>query len=104
MIARSIAAIGGGIAITFFVLATIFMQPESTPADQSEETRAIVPLDRIVSGGPPRDGIPSIDNPKFVSITETGLQDSELVLGLEIEGDVRAYPLRILVWHEIVND
>jgi len=66
----------------------------------------IVPLDQIVSGGPPPDGIPSIDNPKFISVQEAdrNLEDAELVLGLNINGDIRAYPLQILVWHEIVND
>jgi hypothetical protein len=70
------------------------------------EKSSIVPLDQIVSGGPPPDGIPSIDNPKFTSVKEADglLEDSELVLGLKINGDVRAYPLQILVWHEIVND
>lgn len=68
--------------------------------------KSIVPLDKIVSGGPPKDGIPSIDNPRFVSAREAErfLQDSYIVLGLEINGDIRAYPLQILVWHEIVND
>jgi hypothetical protein len=71
-----------------------------------EEESSIVPLDQIVSGGPPPDGIPSIDNPKFISVQEAdrNLEDSELVLGLNINGDVRAYPLQIMVWHEIVND
>lgn len=71
-----------------------------------KEENSIVPLDQIVSGGPPPDGIPSIDNPKFVSVREADkyLEDSELVLALNINGDVRAYPLQILVWHEIVND
>ena len=72
--------------------------------DQPDGTEAIVPLDQIVGGGPQRDGIPSIDNPKFVPVSDAGLQDSDLVLGLDINGDVRAYPLDILVWHEIVND
>jgi hypothetical protein len=77
----------------------------SVPKFEKEEN-SIVPLDQIVSGGPPPDGIPSIDNPKFISIQEANkyLEDSELVLGLNINGDVRAYPLQILVWHEIVND
>ena len=63
-------------------------------------------MDKIVSGGPPQDGIPSIDSPKFQSIQEADeiLEDSELVVGLNINGDIRAYPLQILVWHEIVND
>jgi hypothetical protein len=66
----------------------------------------IVPLDKIVSGGPPPDGIPSIDMPKFVSVSEANkfLQDADQVVGLNINGDIRAYPLQILVWHEIVND
>jgi hypothetical protein len=71
-----------------------------------EKEKSIVPLDQIVSGGPPPDGIPSIDNPKFISVQEASkfLEASELVLGLNINGDIRAYPLQILVWHEIVND
>ena len=59
----------------------------------------------IMSGGPPKDGIPSIDAPKFVTVNEmTDLAASEPVIGLSINGDARAYPLRILTWHEIVND
>lgn len=72
----------------------------------SDEEKHTVPLDQIVSGGPPPDGIPSIDTPKFVSLAEGNkfLQDMELVVGLNVNGDIRAYPLQILVWHEIVND
>lgn len=71
-----------------------------------QEIKHTVPLDKILSGGPPQDGIPSIDNPKFQSVQEADeiLEDSELVLGLDINGDIRVYPLQILVWHEIVND
>ena len=75
--------------------------------NNNDTAKQIIPLDQIVSGGPPRDGIPSIGNPKFVSTEEASsnfLQGSDLVIGLEINGDVRAYPLKILVWHEIVND
>ncbi len=64
-----------------------------------------VDLKDIMSGGPPKDGIPSIDHPKFVAVAESkDLAPSEPVVGLTIEGDSRAYPLRILTWHEIVND
>jgi hypothetical protein len=72
----------------------------------SQEIKHTVPLDKIVSGGPPQDGIPSIDSPKFQSVQEADkiLEDSEFVLGLNINGDIRVYPLQILVWHEIVND
>jgi hypothetical protein len=59
----------------------------------------------IVSGGPPRDGIPSIDAPRFIPLADDkALAAKEPVIGLEIGGDARAYPLRILIWHEIVND
>jgi Protein of unknown function (DUF3179) len=70
------------------------------------EEKHIVPLDQIVSGGPPPDGIPSIDSPKFVSVDDGNkfLKDSDKVLGININSDIRVYPLQILVWHEIVND
>lgn len=60
----------------------------------------------ILSGGPPRDGIPSIDDPKFVTPAEAEawLADNEPVIFLEVNGEARAYPLQILTWHEIVND
>jgi hypothetical protein len=80
---------------------------QSNAQKEEELQKHIVPLDQIVSGGPPPDGIPSIDNPKFVTVHEAGnnfLSDSDLVLGININGDIRAYPLLILVWHEIVND
>jgi hypothetical protein len=72
----------------------------------AQNKKSIVPSDQIVSGGPPPDGIPPIDNPKFISVLEAEefLEDSDLIVGLNIDGDIRAYPLQILVWHEIVND
>jgi len=66
----------------------------------------IVPLENILSGGPPKDGIPSIDNPKFISASEADefLNADDLVLGIEVNGEAKAYPRKIVVWHEIVND
>jgi hypothetical protein len=66
----------------------------------------IVDPEKIVSGGPPMDGIPSIDAPKFVSVAEADkyISDNELVLALLYKDEKRVYPLQILVWHEIVND
>lgn len=59
----------------------------------------------ILSGGPPKDGIPPIDNPKFVAVNRvTDLSDRDPVIELEINGDARAYPLRVMTWHEIAND
>ncbi|NBC34067.1 MAG: DUF3179 domain-containing protein [Alphaproteobacteria bacterium] len=68
-------------------------------------SRHSVAYDEILSGGPPKDGIPSIDDPQFTSLESADdLAPTEPVMGLEINGDARAYPLRILIWHEIVND
>jgi len=65
----------------------------------------LIPLDKIRGGGPPKDGIPSIDNPVFAEISNSQfMSDSDTVIGLEINGEAKAYPLFILVWHEIVND
>jgi len=57
------------------------------------------------SGGPPRDGIPSIDDPSFVTAdSEDFLDDGEPVFGVAMNGDVKAYPQKILVQHELTND
>ena len=68
--------------------------------------RHIIPLNEILRGGPPPDGIPPIENPKYISAAEANqwLSNDEFVLGITYEGISRAYPLQILVWHEIVND
>lgn len=60
----------------------------------------------ILSGGPPKDGIPPIDAPRFISVDEADewLNDVEPIIQMVIEDDARAYPLQILTWHEIVND
>ena len=68
-------------------------------------SKSKVSWSEILSGGPPRDGIPPIDDPQFRPVAESGnLADREPVIGLEINGDARAYPLQVLIWHEIVND
>ena len=68
-------------------------------------TQSSVAFEEILSGGPPKDGIPSIDDPQFVAVAgHEDLAPTEPVIGLAINGDARAYPLRILTWHEIVND
>ena len=69
-------------------------------------TKALVPLSEIISGGPPPDGIPAIDRPRFVTPKEADrwLDPREPVLSVSLSGDARAYPLQILLWHEIVND
>ena len=72
---------------------------------RTDFSQTSVSFDEILSGGPPKDGIPSIDDPQFVAVSEhQDLASTEPVVGLSINGDARAYPLRILTWHEIVND
>ena len=65
-----------------------------------------VPYQEILSGGPPKDGIPAIDNPRFIGVDEASayLEDIEPVVFLQIGNDARAYPIQILTWHEIIND
>ena len=60
----------------------------------------------IISGGPPKDGIPAVSDPAFIPVSEeTRIEAREPVIALEIDGALaRAYPLRYLTWHEIVND
>ena len=65
----------------------------------------LVDPDEVRSGGPPPDGIPSIDEPKFLRPDEVGfVADEEPVLALDVGGEARAYPVQVLIWHEIVND
>ena len=65
----------------------------------------LIELDHLVSGGPPPDGIPPIDNPKFADAAAVDwLDEQEPVLSLTVAGETRAYPLQVMTWHEIVND
>jgi len=78
----------------------------STESWNTDWERRTIELHELLHGGPPRDGIPSIDNPVFVSSEEAGawLRGNEPVISLVRGSDARGYPLQILIWHEIVND
>ncbi len=73
---------------------------------ETDFSRRTVEWDEILSGGPPKDGIPSVDDPTFENVTAASewLSERDPVILFEHDGDVRAYPLAILIWHEIVND
>lgn len=75
------------------------------PETDFEQT-SVASWREILSGGPPKDGIPAINDPQFINVgDEGGIGDREPVITLEIEGEIpRAYPIRYLTWHEIVND
>ncbi|HBR51754.1 MAG TPA: hypothetical protein DEA71_16920 [Nitrospira sp.] len=75
------------------------------PTTTFDLTRHSVPLDQLVDGGPGKDGIPAILIPKFASAADaTFLRDDDRVLGLTAGTEAKAYPIKILNWHEIVND
>ncbi len=82
------------------------LNKQNIELDFQNTTKSIVPLEQIVSGGPSPDGIPSIDNPKFIPVDQADkfLSNSDLIVGIDVNGEIRGYPLQILVWHEIVND
>jgi hypothetical protein len=101
------------LALIAVLLAALLPAPpaRAEPASWAEEwprtdfTRHSVDLTGILSGGPPRDGIPALDAPAFVPVAQkTGLPDREPVLTLELGREVRVYPIRYLMWHEIAND
>ena len=77
----------------------------ATTGWRTDFAKRSVPLSEFQSGGPGKDGIPAIDDPSFAAVPDVDfLQPREPVLVVEVDGDVRAYPLQILIWHEIVND
>jgi hypothetical protein len=84
----------------------LLAQPAIADGLKTDLSRALIPTTEVVSGGPPPDGIPAIDRPAFVDprAADAWLRPAEPVLALQVNGDARAYPLQILIWHEIVND
>ncbi len=80
--------------------------PFRTRGFSTDFSRRTVEWDSILSGGPPKDGIPAVDNPEFESITagDEWLEALDPVILLSHGDEARAYPLSILIWHEIVND
>jgi len=70
--------------------------------DLAKSTR--IDLAELLNGGPPKDGIPSIDDPKFDNAQTTPFPQEELVIGVVVNGEAKAYPFGIMNWHEIVND
>jgi len=86
--------------------------PRETPPDfatvefKTDFSKHCVPYREIMSGGPPKDGIPALNASTFVSVSQatSWLKPNEPVIFFQVGNDARAYPLQILIWHEIVND
>lgn len=100
---RLIGRFAGTVAASVMTASAVQAQNGEWRTDFSKRS---VPLVEIVSGGPSKDGIPAIDSPKFESVRQAGrwLQDPEPVVVVEMDGAARAYPIQVLIWHEIVND
>jgi hypothetical protein len=104
---RAIAAISAGV-----LLVIVSTSGEANPAfwklewPRTDFSQSAVPFDEIFSGGVPKDGIPPIDNPRFAPIAEVDrlYTGTEPVITVNVNGAARAYPLGILMTHEIVND
>lgn len=85
----------------FFAL-SVFASPIKNGFDLAN---SYIPANDIQSGGPAKDGIPAIDNPYFIEAYQAGfLSANDRVLGIMVGGQARAYPIKILNWHEVVND
>lgn len=89
-----------------FLILTLFLFQLSKGQTKKgfDLSNASIPISEIKDGGPPRDGIPSIDFPNFVNTEAATLSDTDRVLGVTLNGVAKAYPIKILNYHEIVND
>ncbi len=98
-------------AATAAVGAALLLSPdEPPPAGATREfttdfSRHSVPYADILSGGPPKDGIPALDAPQYVSVSaaDAWLRPAEPVILVQVGDDARAFPIQILIWHEIAN-
>jgi len=96
--------------LSFFLLLSCNQTPDDgvTPVPGSggnSNNTWSIPQDEVFDGGPGKDGIPSVDDPKFSNVGDIDfLAPDDLVLGIKVGNEVRAYPHPVLDWHEIVND
>ena len=115
----AIVVAGGGLVVRaggwdnfklrYFHLTSHLHDRERELNDIARQSIALEEFSRITladlfNGGPPKDGIPSIDNPQFDTSKTTPFQGDETVIGVVVNGEAKAYPFGIMNWHEIVND
>ena len=99
------------IPLLIFFLVLLFLADRTVAQDhplegwKTDVNKRSIDLDELISGGPPKDGIPSIDRPEYIPAGEaqSWLGDREPVISVQIDDEARAYPLQILMWHEIAN-
>jgi hypothetical protein len=102
----ALAAVLLAVGIVFWPKLSPMVSAFAGEWDKTDFDIRSVELSEIMSGGPPKDGIPAIDEPSFVSLAEAAdwLHPREPVIALRIGDVARAYPIQILIYHEIVND
>ena len=107
----SVRRFGGSTLLYLMTLMLLAACAEAQSLDgpaawKTDWSKHSIDLDELIAGGPPKDGIPSINHPTFVSIDEASrwLASKEPVIALAIEGVARAYPLQVMTWHEIAID
>ena len=84
--------------VAFFMIIQVFMMGFALD-------NAIVPREEILAGGSPKDVIPALLKPKFVGVDQADfLSLEDQVIGVVMSGQPKAYPIKILNWHEVVND
>ena len=87
------------------MLASLVTAAASAADDGFNLTGSLIPTDEIYAGGPPRDGIQALNDPELINVSAADFLDpDDRILGLELDGESRAYPIAILKWHESVND
>lgn len=101
---RSVAQCMATLAVALCLSAARAVAPDPADFNGFDVANASVPTQAIQRGGPPKDGIPAIDRPKFISAGQARLAEDDRILGVMLDGRARAYPVRILNWHEVVND
>jgi hypothetical protein len=92
------------LAASLLLLATTARNAESRQLNGFKLKPSLIPINEILKGGPARDGIPALDHPDHDAAREASWGDDESVVGVVRGKEARAYPIAILVWHELVND
>ncbi|MCI4665564.1 MAG: DUF3179 domain-containing protein [Neomegalonema sp.] len=96
---------------SFFAMESALAKPATPPPGwksawpKTDFSKSSIDYSEIFDGGPAKDGIPAIDTPAFIPIkSASGIGEREPIVSVKIGGEARAYPIRYLIWHEIVND
>lgn len=94
------------ILISYFIFFPANLFAQQFDNWRTDTSKRSIDLSELISGGPPKDGIPAINDPGFVSSEESDswIDPAEPVISFELNGMARAYPLQVMIWHEIVND